>query len=289
MLLLSVDDFRSVSLQLVRSHYKTACDKGLANRIEVLPISWHQQLHSEDTGIDRKLKSITLESIPRLRDFTNDTLLDILFYTSPVYSQTIITTVGSELNRVYYLFKQRNPDFKGSVYLGGHSLGSLILFDILCHQHPEPEPEPDRESKESTPEDDDVVTPLKTPEKPHPFKRRMSRRISYMMSNIGTGQPQLQYPHLNFHPVSFFALGSPIGMFVTVRGLDNLGEQFALPTCSGFFNIFHPYDPVAYRIESLINPELANLKPVLVPHHKGRKRMHLGRCNIPHRLCSRGY
>lgn len=65
-------------------------------------------------------------------------------------------------------------------------------------------------------------------------------------------------------------------MFVTVRGLDSLGEQFALPTCPNFFNIFHPYDPVAYRIESLINPELANVKPVLIPHHKGRKRMHLG-------------
>lgn len=82
-----VDEFRSVSLQLVQSHYRTSCQKGLSNRIEVLPISWHQRLHSDETGIDEKLKSITLESIPRLRDFTNDTLLDILFYTSPVYSQ----------------------------------------------------------------------------------------------------------------------------------------------------------------------------------------------------------
>lgn len=65
-------------------------------------------------------------------------------------------------------------------------------------------------------------------------------------------------------------------MFVTVRGLESLGEQFALPTCPGFFNIFHPYDPVAYRIESLINSELGNVRPVLIPHHKGRKRMHLG-------------
>lgn len=64
-------------------------------------------------------------------------------------------------------------------------------------------------------------------------------------------------------------------MFVTVRGLDTLGEQFALPTCPGFFNIFHPYDPVAYRVEALVNPQLAKLKPVLIPHHKGRKRMHL--------------
>lgn len=64
-------------------------------------------------------------------------------------------------------------------------------------------------------------------------------------------------------------------MFVTVRGIDTLGLDFKLPTCDGFFNIFHPYDPVAYRIEALVNPELSQLRPVLIPHHKGRKRMHL--------------
>lgn len=58
--------------------------------------------------------------------------------------------------------------------------------------------------------DGDVITPLKD-EKPHPLKRRMSRRISYMMTTSGTGQPQLNYPHINFQPCAFFALGSPIG------------------------------------------------------------------------------
>lgn len=62
---------------------------------------------------------------------------------------------------------------------------------------------------------------------------------------------------------------------MTIRGLENLGLTFKLPTCEYFFNIFHPYDPVAYRVEPLVNPELANTNPVLIPHHKGRKRMHL--------------
>lgn len=66
-----------------------------------------------------------------------------------------------------------------------------------------------------------------------------------------------------------------VGMFVTVRGVDALGLNFKLPTTDNFFNIFHPYDPVAYRIEALVNPDLTPLRPVLVPHHKGRKRMHL--------------
>ena len=35
----------------------------------------------------RRLQSISLSSIHRLREFTNSTLLDILFYTSPTYCQ----------------------------------------------------------------------------------------------------------------------------------------------------------------------------------------------------------
>ena len=37
------------------------------------------------------------------------------------------------------------------------------------------------------------------------------------------------------------------------------------------------YDPVAYRIEPMILPD-DDLEPMLIPHHKGRKRMHLGVC-----------
>lgn len=95
-----MDDFRNISLQLTQSHFRGAIEQGIVNRIEVLPVSWHDVLHSQETGIDRKLQSITLQSIPKLRHFTNDTLLDILFYTSPIYCETIVQAVGNELNRL---------------------------------------------------------------------------------------------------------------------------------------------------------------------------------------------
>lgn len=80
-----VDDFRSLALQLTQSHFKTESQSGNIGRIEVLPVSWHLALHSND--IDSKLKSISLPSIPRLRNFNNDTILDVLFYTSPTFCQ----------------------------------------------------------------------------------------------------------------------------------------------------------------------------------------------------------
>ena len=38
---------------------------------------------------------------------------------------------------MYNLFQQRNPGFNGLCAIGGHSLGSVILFDILAHQSPD--------------------------------------------------------------------------------------------------------------------------------------------------------
>uniref|UniRef100_A0A182W2W5 DDHD domain-containing protein n=1 Tax=Anopheles minimus TaxID=112268 RepID=A0A182W2W5_9DIPT len=272
-----VDEFRSISAQLVQSHYRSSFDRGDVGRVEILPISWHDDLHSEESGVDEKLKSITLPSIPKLRHFTNDTLLDVLFYTSPMFCQSIIDAVGKSLNRLYALFCQRNPTFNGRVSLAGHSLGSLILFDLLCHQKRVEQKQPSEPENSENPDDDSVspLTPHHSVVKHRPLVRKCSQQINYEVGPAGTGQPYITYPQLMFQPKMFFALGSPIGMFVTIRGIDALGLDFKLPTCDGFFNIFHPYDPVAYRIEALVNPELSTLAPVLIPHHKGRKRMHL--------------
>ena len=129
-----VDGFRNLTSDLSERHFQSAHLSGKANRVEFLPVNWHTTLHGEDTGTDERLKPLTLKSIPKLRSFVNDTLLDILFYTSPVYCQKILNTVVSEINRMYTLFMVRNEGFKGQVSLMGHSLGSLIVFDILSHQ-----------------------------------------------------------------------------------------------------------------------------------------------------------
>ncbi|KAF7496616.1 Phospholipase DDHD2 [Sarcoptes scabiei] len=221
-----VDDFRSISFEMVRTHYGS--QKG---RVEVLPVSWHRALHTKT--LDNKLREITLPSISRLRSFTNDTILDALFYTSPNYSTSLINFVADEINRLYSIFLQRNSNFRGQIALAGHSLGSLILFDLLCKQ-----------------------------------------KISENQTRTDTETESTTIHQINFKPKCLFALGSPLAAFLTIRNI-NLDLNFKLPTCEGFFNIFHPYDPVAYRIEPMIDKSFADLKPELIPHHKGRKRIHL--------------
>ena len=45
-----------------------------------------------------------------------------------------MNVVGAEMNRLRTLFLKRNPHFAGTFSAVGHSLGSLILFDLLNNQ-----------------------------------------------------------------------------------------------------------------------------------------------------------
>uniref|UniRef100_A0AAX7VVK1 DDHD domain-containing protein n=1 Tax=Astatotilapia calliptera TaxID=8154 RepID=A0AAX7VVK1_ASTCA len=327
-----VNDFRSVSLSLLASHYKRAQQEGQVGRVEFLPVNWHSALHGDATGVDEDIQRITLPSISRLRHFTNDTLLDLFFYNSPTYCQTIVDTVASEFNRLHVLFKQRHPEFSGTVSVVGHSLGSLILFDLLTNQRDESQArqgisgEPchlncntleqtlnrlglqqyldvlqnenlDLESLALCRDSDlkDLGIPLGPRKKILNYVRRkwlpessglppqqfhlhrpqsVTSAVDYEYFDVGIGQVSIDYPQLEFHPQTFFAFGSPIGMFLTVRGLKRIDPNYTFPTCKSFYNIYHPYDPVAYRIEPMIVSEV-DLEPMLIPHHKGRKRMHL--------------
>eukprot|EP00092_Neocalanus_flemingeri_P040429 GFUD01044030.1.p1 GENE.GFUD01044030.1~~GFUD01044030.1.p1 ORF type:complete len:1043 (-),score=301.73 GFUD01044030.1:134-3262(-) len=328
-----VDGFRDLTADISNKHFAGAHLASKASRVEFLPVNWHDKLHGEDTGTDSRIQPLTLRSIPKLRSFVNDTLLDVLFYTSPLYCQTILDTVCGEINRMYKLFCSRNSGFGGGSSVIGHSLGSLILFDLLAGQTEAGSDELDKteemlvkprwdkdlgieevfakleisdhlpvftdqgigmEELDTCSEDDlkEAGLPLGPRKKLLMYLKSrggeggksgfaefqassVARQVSYCIGPAGTGQPSVRYPRLDIRPAAFFALGSPIGMFMAVRGIESLGSDFQLPTCKQFYNIFHPYDPVAYRMESLVDREFSTLRPLLVPHHKGRKRMHL--------------
>ncbi|KAJ6658704.1 hypothetical protein lerEdw1_019864 [Lerista edwardsae] len=339
-----VNDFRNVSLSMLPAHFKKAQEQQQIGRVEFLPVNWHSTLH---TGVDVDLERITLPSINRLRHFINDTILDVFFYNSSTYCQTIVDTVASEMNRLYLLFLQKNPDFKGGVSIAGHSLGSLILFDLLTNQKcTEEEKNEVRFGMASQPlaagQEDlksvaDILKELELAEYSSVFEKEAvdsralalctekelkemgiplgarvkilhylrnktcnqvskgqtsavagedgdtqkealanatSAEMGCQRLDVVMGQVSANYPQLIYKPQIFFAFGSPIGMFLTVRGVKKIDPNYSLPTCKGFFHVFHPFDPVAYRIEPLIVPNV-EFEPMLLPHHKGRKRMHL--------------
>ena len=262
-------------------------------RVQVLPVVWRhlldfpkqslkqqkreQDLSDADLFLDEEdypsLADITVEGVPAVRNLITDLALDILLYQS-VYREHISGIVQRECNRVYKLFLQRNPQFNGKVSLIGHSLGSAIMFDVLCRQ------------KEAA------------------RGKRQVRR-----SGTDTKREHKGDLGLDFEVQDFYCLGSPIGLFQMLKGRTIAGRRspdathaespgnshsdddlvydkhssrtdntykksdiltigVSSPKCGQVFNIFHPTDPIAYRIEPLISPAMSSLKPQPLPYTK---------------------
>lgn len=79
--------------------------------------------------------------------------------------------------------------------------------------------------------------------------------------------PAIDYPQLSpLRLHTLMLMGSPLGMFLTLREAQ-LAPSFRLPLVDNFLNLFHPHDPVAYRLEPLLLPALVSLEPSLVACH----------------------
>jgi len=47
------------------------------------------------------------------------------------------------------------------------------------------------------------------------------------------------------------------------------GVKISRPSVNALYNIFHPFDPICYRLEPLFSKELALIKPSPIPYTKG--------------------
>ncbi|KAI9791152.1 MAG: hypothetical protein M1835_000518 [Candelina submexicana] len=269
-------------------------------RVQVLPVCWRhlldfpkqslkQNKREQDLGeVDAfgddeaypSLDDITIEGVPAVRSLITDLALDILLYQSG-YREHIAGIVQRECNRIYKLFLERNPYFNGKISFVGHSLGSAILFDILCRQQDKGESQSGQKL---------------------PHRHR---------SNTGGGRSGHDNLKLEFEVEDFFCLGSPVGLFQMLKGHTIAGRgaitgvlptetsvdsgafddpflgastnpsaagkhsgssslplTVSSPRCAQLFNIFHPTDPISYRMEPLISPAMATLKPQPLPFTK---------------------
>lgn len=422
-----VGDFRRITSTLADVHL-TTFQKG-TQRVLFIPCQWRKGLKlSGESAVD----DITLDGVRGLRVTLSATVHDVLYYMSPIYCQHIIDSVSNQLNKLYAKFLKRNPDYSGKVSLYGHSLGSVLSYDILCHQEcvtysptdsafirgsTEQEPKNDVHfnsvinrnvpvseidkpslscgslkhmeyqpttalhngpksddclksagfsyttggsldlgrltsneepcSSELPPVNVDCEKPCiksettfytKGPEENFDIQensivneakddlfvgdatgednkitllkeevsslRRRIAELEQQRDKIWTCKDRLslqnsdhdvtrktyapyRYTKLNFKVDTFFAVGSPLGVFLALRNIrigigkggdywqdENISEE--IPSCRLMFNIFHPFDPVAYRVEPLICKEYISKRPVIIPYHRGGKRLHIG-------------
>ncbi|KAL8223191.1 hypothetical protein R6Q57_020590 [Mikania cordata] len=388
-----VDDvgtFRQVTQNLADLHL-TSYQRG-TQRVLFIPCQWRKDLKlSGESAVEK----CTLPGVRGLRITLSATVHDVLYYMSPIYCQDIIDSVSNQLNWLYLKFIKRNPGYDGKVSLYGHSLGSVLSYDILCHQETLSSPFPmewmhkdhtheiptdiesslkllekdlitknigmdlaashghgksseamDSETRgslilnetviksgdystkkqyennefllsnssqidEEISENDESIVIKSLKEKIEYLNTRIKELESHMAEankqetltarsesvfesslsskndSLKSYTPYIKYTKLLFKVDTFFAVGSPLGVFLALRNVrigigrgkdywedENIVEE--MPCCRQMFNVFHPYDPVAYRVEPLVCKEYIDKRPVIIPYHRGGKRLHVG-------------
>ncbi|XP_060246661.1 phospholipase DDHD1 isoform X3 [Meriones unguiculatus] len=238
-----------------------------ATHVEFLPVEWRSKLTLDGDTVD----SITPDKVRGLRDMLNSSAMDIMYYTSPLYRDELVKGLQQELNRLYSLFCSRNPDFEekgGKVSIVSHSLGCVITYDIMTGWNPVRLYEQLLQKEEELPderwmsyEERHLLDEL------YMTKRRL-REIEERLHGLKTSA-RTQTPALKFKVENFFCMGSPLAVFLALRGIrpGNTGSQdHILPReiCNRLLNIFHPTDPVAYRLEPLILKHYSNISPVQI-------------------------
>lgn len=279
------------------------------HRIELIPVEWYDKIHSASSSLKNDLISTTLETIPKLRSIANDVIFDVLMYMTPEFAEKVLMCVTEQICDLYEGFKMVHKDVfqeKGSVSIIGHSLGSVIAWDLLALLG-------DRLAKEGKDcmgnefakgtkndpiviDDDVKQTPYKLPSNDvagqDVVKAYASEtQVETMESrNTGTWGPSAKVNKtITFTPKFTMFVGSPLGLFLTLRGARNAFEQlrllqyvegsselehdndapstpFLLPSGS-VYNIFHPSDPIAYRIEPILLPPDVPDKSMPQPCH----------------------
>nr|XP_037839920.1 phospholipase DDHD1 isoform X6 [Chlorocebus sabaeus] len=238
-----------------------------ATHVEFLPVEWRSKLTLDGDTVD----SITPDKVRGLRDMLNSSAMDIMYYTSPLYRDELVKGLQQELNRLYSLFCSRNPDFEekgGKVSIVSHSLGCVITYDIMTGWNPVRLYEQLLQKEEELPderwmsyEERHLLDEL------YITKRRL-KEIEERLHGLKASSVT-QTPALKFKVENFFCMGSPLAVFLALRGIrpGNTGSQdHILPReiCNRLLNIFHPTDPVAYRLEPLILKHYSNISPVQI-------------------------
>ncbi|XP_065449978.1 phospholipase DDHD1 isoform X5 [Chrysemys picta bellii] len=238
----------------------------LATHVEFLPVEWRSKLALDGDTVD----SITPDKVRGLRDMLNSSAMDIMYYTSPLYRDELVKGLQQELNRLYMLFCSRNPEFeeKGKVSIVSHSLGCVITYDIMTGWNPVrlyeqllQKEEEDLEDRWMSYEEQHLLEEL------YITKQRL-REIEERLHELKASTIS-KTPALKFKVENFFCMGSPLAVFLALRGIrpGNSGSQdHILPRtiCNRLLNIFHPTDPVAYRLEPLILKHYSNISPVQI-------------------------
>ncbi|XP_028409095.1 phospholipase DDHD1-like [Dendronephthya gigantea] len=276
---------RNGSKQIAEKYFKEENSKG---RVEFVPVEWRSSLKLDEGVIDL----VTPHTVRGVRNVINTSMMDIMYYTSPFYREEIIGFVKNELNKLYNLFLSRHPTFQenGNVSIIAHSLGSVIIYDILerwdLRLRDIEASTQNRFVTDSINYLNSMEENLENSNSPRPGDSKnnpihvelaqaqlrleeLDFKLHNQMSGLSNGQSSKDALH--FKVANCFLIGSPLAVFFTLRGFrpGEETEKAVMPqiVCKRLFNIYDQCDPVAYRLEPLFRERYSNVEPVHIKGH----------------------
>ncbi|KAJ3066217.1 hypothetical protein HDU98_010474 [Podochytrium sp. JEL0797] len=236
-------DLRKTCADVLREDIKAA--RFEPEEFAWIPIEWHSLVHNLPS-VDARMQLVTLPTTPIFRQINNDKIADVLYFFSSFHGAQVVQTVAKVLNQQYAKFMRENPEFDGPVCILAHSLGGAITYDLLANQDIAVDfPDTESDGPES-------VTSNPSKGKEPASKSNASCRTHY----------EITYPKLNFKPDMLITLGAQVAAVMIMRGQSP--STYALPPDILYHNVFHLYDPLAYRIEPLIDSRYAEISPQLI-------------------------
>ncbi|XP_045548444.1 membrane-associated phosphatidylinositol transfer protein 2 isoform X8 [Salmo salar] len=89
-------------------------------------------------------------------------------------------------------------------------------------------------------------------------------------SRRSSGSTMLEGGRLDFEVADFFLFGSPLGLVLALRKtvVPSIDVSSLRPACQQLYNLFHPADPSASRLEPLLEKRFHQLPPFCVPRYQ---------------------
>ncbi|XP_034941683.1 protein retinal degeneration B isoform X2 [Chelonus insularis] len=255
-----ITTFRGAFESVMRQHYPSMVGH-IAVRLVSCP-----SICTEGLGILSSLSPYSFDVSPSCVDaphITHDTIpigaIPLLACSNPEY-QDAISKVITGANQAYaeFLKSEEGRGFAGQVSLVGDSVGSILTYDALCRTV---QYQSRHDSENSILETDN--TGENNGDDKHlsaPSPRRRSSSTS-----------ECSQCKLDFDVSEFFMFGSPLALVLAYRKVSSSNERsgnISRPFVNQVYNLFHPTDPVAARLEPLISARFSQLPPVNVARYQ---------------------
>uniref|UniRef100_A0A673K2B9 Membrane-associated phosphatidylinositol transfer protein 2-like n=1 Tax=Sinocyclocheilus rhinocerous TaxID=307959 RepID=A0A673K2B9_9TELE len=206
--------------------------------------------------------------------------LPLLATSAPQY-QDAVATVIVRANQVYgdFIKSLEGATFTGQVCLIGDCVGGILGFDALCSSNVTTVSDSQNSSRRGSivsvqvnththiqtvinyPCPANAATPPPTSE---PLTRLHSSASSTMLEGGGA------LGKFDFEVSDFFLFGSPLGLVLALRKtvVPSLDVAHLRPACQQVYNLFHPADPSASRLEPLLEKRFHLMPPFSVPRYQ---------------------